>query len=114
MCLFSSPAKPSRARTSVASRRSSGDIRGHRRFFERVITITSRTVTGKFQSTLSTCGTYAMRTPSGTVTVPCTGVTAPTMDFSNVDLPDPLGPTMPTKSPLCTVTSMSWMTTFAS
>lgn len=91
--------RPRRSRTVSASVRSSGLIRGERRVRERVITMTSRTVTGKFQSTDSTWGTYDIRSPGFFVTCPLTGLMVPRMARKSVVLPDPDGPTTPTKSP---------------
>jgi hypothetical protein len=68
----------------------------------RAISTASRTVTGKNQFTVSTCGTYPTASPGRRRTRPAMGLTEPATAFSRVLLPDPLGPTTPRKSPAST------------
>ena len=67
----------------------------------------SSTVTGKLQSIVSTWGTSPTVTPGERRTVPDTGRTVPSITLSSVDLPEPDGPTMPTRSPGSMVRSTS-------
>ena len=59
----------------------------------------SATVTGKFQSIVSTCGTRPTASPDCLRTDPDTAGTVPSIAFSSVDLPEPDGPTIPIRSP---------------
>ncbi len=61
----------------------------------RAIRTHSLTVTGKFQFTVSTCGTYPTRSPDRRCTDPAIGLTVPSSARSSVVLPDPDGPTIP-------------------
>ena len=67
----------------------------------------SATVTGKFQSMVSTCGTRPTARPCMRRTLPDTGETVPSIALRSVDLPEPDGPTMPMRSPASTVRSTS-------
>ena len=77
-----------------------------RRSAQRPIRTTSRTVAGKFQSTVSSCGTQPTPAvaprPTGrpsTVIRPSTRGTTPTIARSSVVLPARDGPTIPTNAP---------------
>ena len=88
------------SRRSVARRRRNSPIRR-----VRPIITASKTVTGKLQSTMLACGTYAMhvwlsgRVPK-TVIVPPWASTIPAIARNSVLLPAPFGPTTATESPL--------------
>ncbi len=98
---------PRRSSTAAISARSLLLIHGVRRPRARAIPTHSATVTGKFQSIVSTCGTSPTASPGRRRTLPDTGGTVPSIALSRVDLPDPDGPTMPTRSPGSIVRSTS-------
>ncbi len=83
---------------------------GSRRPSTRAISTHSRTVTGKLQLIVSTCGTYAIRRPGRRVTLPRATRMLPASTRSAVVLPAPEGPTMPTNSPRWTARSTSTRT----
>jgi hypothetical protein len=104
------PSIPSRSSTSAISERSERLIHGIRSPRALAMPTHSATVTGKFQSIVSTCGTSPTASPGARRTRPDTGATVPSIALSNVDLPDPDGPTMPTRSPGSMVRSTSMST----
>ena len=61
----------SRSSTAATSARSARLAHGSRRPLTRAMSTHSRTVTGKLQLIVSTCGTYAIRRPGRRVTLPC-------------------------------------------
>ena len=76
----------------------------------RAISTHCATVTGKLQLIVSTCGTYATRSPLRRVTLPEAGSMLPATARRSVVLPDPDGPTTPTNSPSPTARSTPTMT----
>ena len=93
------PASPNCSSTSDTSRRSDSVAHGRRIDGGRDISTTSLTVIGKFQFTVSTCGTYATRRLGSRFTVPFVGERLPRMSRSRVVLPEPDGPMTPRNEP---------------
>ena len=105
MCRRASLPMPSFVRICRASVRSSDDDQGRSpASAARPRRTTSSTVTGKFQSIASSCGTTPRRIvracpSSPNRIVPVVGRRLAAISFRSVVLPAPLGPTTPTNAP---------------